>query len=103
MMRSESTSAFGHPRLTNPTFGWRRLMRARDCTGGRRDFPQENPSAEASALTLQMPRLPRRAEADMGAQVAEKRPLGAMGRMGVVVALHVGALFVIGQGLMTET
>src|SRR4029078_9997782 len=29
MMRSESTSALGHPRLTNPTFGWRRLMRGR--------------------------------------------------------------------------
>src|SRR5262245_40907018 len=29
MMRSESTRALGHPRLTNPTFGWRRLMRGR--------------------------------------------------------------------------
>src|SRR5690606_35880862 len=27
-MRSESTSALGHPRLTNPTFGWLADMRA---------------------------------------------------------------------------
>src|SRR4249919_1967617 len=41
MMRSESTRALGHPRLTNPTFGWRRLMRGRYGTHRRRFFQRE--------------------------------------------------------------
>src|SRR5688572_22424928 len=41
MMRSESTRALGHPRLTNPTFGWRRLMRGRYGTQGLAFFQRE--------------------------------------------------------------
>src|SRR4051812_8562175 len=42
MMRSESTRALGQPRLTNPTFGWRRLMRGRYGTQRERFYQRES-------------------------------------------------------------
>lgn len=35
----------------------------------------------------------------MNTSIAEKRPLGALGRMGMVTALHVGALYLIASSL----
>jgi len=35
----------------------------------------------------------------MSAHTAERRPLGALGRMGIVAALHVGALYLIASSL----
>src|SRR3982751_6396380 len=117
MMRSESTSALGHPRLTNPTFGWRRLMRGRNGTRGRTatrrgaDICPPGPrngtevgfgagislfleirirSRLLLTLSRGRSRSPHktpfvwvRAEVLMAAVAAQRRPLGALGRMGM--------------------
>ena len=95
MMRSESTSALGHPRLTNPTFGWRRLMGGRYGTGG---FPLRNPPAKPHALTLQMPHFSGDLEVVMAART-ERGPYGALGRIGIVAGMHVAVLYVIARSL----
>src|SRR5687768_13084322 len=114
MMRSESTSAFGHPRLTNPTFGWRRLMRGRDCTDENKPFqgfarPRQrmpidlNPAAQnpvfvGPALTSITAAQSRRAEGSM-VHTLEQRPVGALGRMTVVAGIHLAVFYFIARGL----
>jgi periplasmic protein TonB len=65
-------------------------------------MPPPNPNAAHHALTFSNAAFSWRVEVLMVTQVAGKRPLGVVGRAGLVVGMHAAVLFAIAQGFVLK-